>query len=63
MTFAIHTSSWYMHENLPGKKLEYLLYVGGLPTWKKACDKALEGWKGFDVSQGQGTSEENPARL
>jgi hypothetical protein len=39
-----------MGANVPGKKREYLLYMGGLPTWKKLCDEALEGWKGFEIS-------------
>lgn len=49
MTLAIHTNSWYMGANIPGKKGEYLLYMGGLPTWKRSCDEAVEGWKGFDI--------------
>lgn len=28
MTLAVHTNSWYMGANVPGKKREYLLYMG-----------------------------------
>lgn len=50
MTLAVHTSSWYMGANIPGKKREFLLYLGGLPEWHKACEKALDGWSDFDVT-------------
>lgn len=50
-TLAIHTNSWYMGANVPGKKREYLLYMGGIPAWHQACEDALEGWKAFDVVQ------------
>jgi hypothetical protein len=26
-----------------------LIYLGGVPAWHKACEEALESWKGFDV--------------
>jgi hypothetical protein len=38
-----------MGADVPGKKREFLLYMGGIPAWHKACEEALEGWKGFDV--------------
>jgi hypothetical protein len=43
-----------MGANVPGKKREFLLYLGGIPAWHKACEEALEGWKGFDVRGLQG---------
>lgn len=48
-TLAIHTDSWYMGANIPGKKREYLIYMGGIPAWHEACLDALEGWKGFEI--------------
>lgn len=36
-----------MGANVPGKKREFLLYLGGMPAWHKACVEALEGWKGL----------------
>ncbi|KAF7190181.1 Baeyer-Villiger monooxygenase, partial [Pseudocercospora fuligena] len=49
-TLAVETNSWYMGANVPGKRREFLIYMGGVPTWHKACIDALEDWKGFDTS-------------
>lgn len=48
-TLAVETNSWYMGANVPGKRREFLIYMGGVPTWHKACIDALEDWKGFDT--------------
>ncbi|KAF2168746.1 hypothetical protein M409DRAFT_65164 [Zasmidium cellare ATCC 36951] len=53
MTLAIETNSWYMGANVPGKKREFLIYMGGVPTWHSAAVDALEGWKGFETSKAQ----------
>ena len=50
-TLAIHTDSWYMGANVPGKKREYLIYMGGIPAWHQACLDALDGWKGFEIQR------------
>jgi hypothetical protein len=50
-TLNVQTSSWYMGANVPGKRREMLLYMGGIPAWRKACVKALEGWKNFDTTR------------
>ncbi|CAK1365733.1 unnamed protein product [Cercospora beticola] len=50
-TLAIHTNSWYMGANVPGKKREYLLYLGGVPMWHDACREAIKDWQGFRVEQ------------
>ncbi|KAF2486985.1 hypothetical protein BDY17DRAFT_288105 [Neohortaea acidophila] len=50
-TLLIKTNSWYMGANVPGKKREFLVYLGGIPMWHKACVDALDGWKGFEVHQ------------
>ena len=42
MTMAVETNSWYMGANVPGKRREYLLYMGGLSNWHQACLDALE---------------------
>lgn len=39
----------YMGANVPGKKREFLLYMGGIPRWWNACEDALQNWKGFDL--------------
>lgn len=48
-TLAIETNSWYMGANVPGKRREMLLYMGGIPMWHKACLESLEGWKDFET--------------
>lgn len=40
----------YMGANVPGKKREYLLYMGGVQNWHAACQAALKDWRGFEVS-------------
>lgn len=37
--------------SVPGKKKEFLLYMGGIPAWHDACQDALDGWKGFEVQK------------
>lgn len=51
-TLAIETNSWYMGANVPGKKREFLIYMGGVPTWHEAAVNALEDWRGFDTEAG-----------
>ena len=50
MTLAVQTNSWWMGANIPGKKKEYLLYMGGIPMWHASCVKALDGWKDFETT-------------
>lgn len=50
-TLLSKTKSWYTGSNVPGKRNEFLLYIGGIPQWKEECDRALEGWDGFDNKQ------------
>jgi hypothetical protein len=43
--------SWYMGDNIPGKKRECLIYLGGVPAYHKAISEcAAEGYKGFEIS-------------
>ncbi|KAJ5809639.1 uncharacterized protein N7503_001857 [Penicillium pulvis] len=43
------TDSWYMGANIPGKRREPLIYLGGMQSWWKSCASALETWEDFDV--------------
>lgn len=43
------TDSWYMGANIPGKRREPLIYLGGMQSWWKSCTSALESWEDFDV--------------
>ena len=51
MTLAVQTSSWYMGANVPGKKREYLLYMGGMDLWHSKCQAALKDWQDFDTTR------------
>ncbi|GLI80352.1 hypothetical protein PoHVEF18_008706 [Penicillium ochrochloron] len=44
------TDSWYMGANIPGKRREPLVWLGGMPSWWKCCTEALEKWDGFHTS-------------
>jgi cation diffusion facilitator CzcD-associated flavoprotein CzcO len=44
------TDSWYMGANIPGKRREPLVWLGGMPSWWKCCTDALEEWDGFHKS-------------
>jgi len=48
-TLLVKTNSWYMGANIPGKRREYLIYLGGLPLYKQKMAEALEGWQGFTI--------------
>ena len=42
--------SWYMGANVPGKKREILVYVGGVPNYYRTLeDVKTKGWEGFDL--------------
>jgi hypothetical protein len=43
--------SWYMGDNITGKKRECLIYLGGVPAYYKAISEcAAEGYGGFEIS-------------
>jgi hypothetical protein len=48
-TLLVKTNSWYMGANIPGKRREYLIYLGGLPLYKQKMAEALEDWQGFTI--------------
>ena len=48
-TLTVQTASWWNGANVEGKKREFLLYMGGMPLYFEAAEKALDGWSGFDV--------------
>lgn len=47
-------NSWYMGANIPGKVREQLVYLGGLDTYDKEINAALDDWKGFQVAKNDG---------
>ncbi len=49
-TLIPETDSWFMGANIPGKKRGFLLYAGGLPTFRQKCDEvAAQGYVGFNL--------------
>lgn len=47
-TLYPQANSWYMGANIPGKPRVFMPYVGGVHTYKKACDEVVaRGYEGF----------------
>ncbi|KAF9891864.1 hypothetical protein FE257_003349 [Aspergillus nanangensis] len=44
------TESWYMGANIPGKRREPLVYLGGIQRWWKSANEALQDWQGFETA-------------
>jgi cation diffusion facilitator CzcD-associated flavoprotein CzcO len=52
-TVLVHPScnSWYNGGNVPGKKRMYMGYTGGIPEYRRRCDKiAAAGYTGFKLA-------------
>lgn len=49
-TLLIYTNSWYMGANVPGKRREFMLYMGGVKNWHDQCVAAAKDWEGFTVA-------------
>ena len=50
-TVGYGCNSWYVGANVPGKKIVYMPYIGGVGTYREKCDEiALSGYKGFHLS-------------
>ena len=47
-TLKSRTSSWYTGQNIAGKPVVFMPYLGGLPRYRAACDDvANNGYTGF----------------
>lgn len=50
MSLLPSTKSWYMGDNIPGKRREPLVYLGGVPTYYKTINAcAASGYEGFEL--------------
>ncbi|KAK4621443.1 Baeyer-Villiger monooxygenase [Fulvia fulva] len=58
-TLLVKTNSWYMGTNIPGKKREYLVYLGGLPLYQQKMEEALENWQGYALSSSSDATASN----
>ncbi len=51
-TLLVHTDSWFVGANIPGKKRTFLMYAGGSPAYREKCaDVAAKGYAGFTLSR------------
>lgn len=50
-TLLPRADSWYFGANIPGKRREPLIYLGGLQRWWQQCLASLENWNGFEVKK------------
>lgn len=42
---------WYMGDNIPGKRREPLIYLGGVPNYcRRLRECAADGYAGFHLS-------------
>ena len=50
-TLVVKTKSWYMGSNIEGKQARLLSYIGGVGTYRQACeDVKAKGYEGFAMS-------------
>jgi hypothetical protein len=50
-TLFAETDSWWTGANIPGKKKEFLTYIGGIGQYEPEVRATLEDWKGFEVKK------------
>lgn len=50
-TLLPRSDSWYFGANIPGKRREPLIYIGGLQRWWQQCLASLEQWEGFEATR------------
>ncbi|PNS16290.1 hypothetical protein CAC42_6397 [Sphaceloma murrayae] len=50
-TFYNEADSWYVGANIPGKRREMMIYVGGMQDWRAECERALDGFQDFKVGK------------
>ena len=52
MTLVPTSKNWYMGDNIPGKPRRMLIYLGGFPAYREACENAAaNGYQKFQLSQ------------
>lgn len=55
LLFRLNDTSWYLGTNIPGKKKEQLLYLGGILAYNGACKDGLKDWSNFEVKHEDGS--------
>jgi len=50
-TLRAKYDSWYLGANIPGKPRVFMIYTGGLGSYKDHCDSAAtDGYRGFEFT-------------
>ncbi|KAL4403231.1 cyclopentanone 1,2-monooxygenase [Colletotrichum abscissum] len=44
------STAWWTGANVPHKRVEPLVYLGGVQAWRQSCDRSLHDWGNFIVS-------------
>ncbi|KAF4772709.1 cyclopentanone -monooxygenase [Colletotrichum scovillei] len=44
------STAWWTGANVPHKRVEPLVYLGGVQPWRQLCDRSLRDWTDFTVS-------------
>ncbi|MGP6172227.1 flavin-containing monooxygenase [Microbacterium sp. A196] len=58
-TLYLHAKSWYRGSNIDGKPDQFLVYTGGLNTYRNICDEiAADGYRGFELESAQSFARE-----
>jgi cyclohexanone monooxygenase len=56
-TLLPSTKSWYMGDNIPGKPRRILIYLGGFPAYRDACENgAANGYQKFRLGRAAATA-------
>ncbi|KAK1456268.1 cyclopentanone 1,2-monooxygenase [Colletotrichum tamarilloi] len=45
------STAWWTGANVPHKRVEPLVYLGGVQAWRQLCDRSLHDWGNFIVSK------------
>ncbi|KAK1658070.1 hypothetical protein BDP55DRAFT_565913 [Colletotrichum godetiae] len=45
------STAWWTGANIAGKRVEPLVFFGGVQVWRQECQRALDDWSSFRVSK------------
>ncbi|KAF6810219.1 cyclopentanone -monooxygenase [Colletotrichum musicola] len=52
-TLFRNSAAWWTGANIPDKKVEPLIFLGGVQQWRKLCSRSLGEWTHFVVSRAE----------
>ncbi|KAF4881794.1 Baeyer-Villiger monooxygenase [Colletotrichum fructicola] len=50
-TIFCESTAWWTGANIPHKKIEPLVFLGGVQQWRELCSRSLDDWANFVVSK------------